>query len=1183
MDKQYTILANHAWAFAAFIEKSQNVKSDRHANSSRTKKAREKLLKLSLDQFSELSTDVYDESNRRQLSESRRPNYLLEDDIFHPKRNQARKKLSSLPESRFKDLVTDMLYEIDRRGIKPQKQTSNSATHGDAVTYSNHAPPSIASNNSNNAADRFGVQAGTVIPTKSTLAWSSDDEDENADLEHQNDINRNLNKNYNNSSSKNNDDKTRMRRKFERDSVELSGIDDDTKTVMKTNHEENLENLNPFTTNYQANDTHQLSNSSSNRQIENYIQQIDTLKEENLKMDQTITIHENKIRLLKDEISKLNKEKSDLKNSQEETYGKIYLLEREINAHKMTISLLENEYSNSNENKNNKEADDEALEEISKLSFTIKNLEREKQSNEVAYLDLRENHDKVEKEYKLLLEDYKLLQEKYNSFKLSEDDINIEQKKNFKKIRQLQDENKSLTDQLEIANAQLEAERLKVTTENSGSDREAKSDENTDDNDRNIESLKLQILDWQKKYQDLRAESIKTSMRNDETMNYSIKPADLSESGIKDFINEDAGLISMKSVAELNQLISSFLLIVHDNNLSTDLLFETITKITIVAGDIASQGESIKGGEISSLIKASVSHAITATRFYAIHGKSLPKLVVETAISEISFCVCNLIAAAKASNSVEPSSEGLDPKTISTNLLNGSGNGINDKKDDNDLLKSVDDWQNKNLDITNSLGIESHDSDFDDGYYNKATKSADQSFKGKELRITKGSSNHSPIITSRRENPPSSFTMSPSILKASTFSPGLNLHSPQNKFKPGLNPYSAVDTKGLDNDESDNKNNELDDNSLLLKSDGEDRNPFNDDKSSNKSFDDSFVKNNSLASENKVGDSATSAPVKKNWISDIAMKFIGEKQEEKKNMKNEVSKDEPKGAVLSTGILSRMKALEFSLNGDNVNNKITAASNVRPLPEDTLKKFGSLSRSGIGSDIADPKATDLGDTSVSSTNPYINEKEDDITSNLIDQNKNFDSSVENNDDNDNDDDDKLSARNSKTMSERMVAVDFDINTFDIANPDNTLSELLLYLEHQTVDVISTIQSLLSSIKTPDSTTGNLKESAKAICDVVFQMFDATNTSMAQTRNNQLREHGRWVVQTLEDCGKRMEMICENDKSDNDDYADKHFKQRLAGIAFDIAKCTKELVKTVEEASLKEEISIIDARLKAKQM
>jgi len=166
-----------------------------------------------------------------------------------------------------------------------------------------------------------------------------------------------------------------------------------------------------------------------------------------------------------------------------------------------------------------------------------------------------------------------------------------------------------------------------------------------------------------------------------------------------------------------------------------------------------------------------------------------------------------------------------------------------------------------------------------------------------------------------------------------------------------------------------------------------------------------------------------------------------------------------------------------------------------------------------------------------------------------------------------------------------IEEDFDVRQFDIEDPDNTLSELLLYLEHQTVKVISTIQTLLTSIKAADSTKGELRSGSRAINGVVSQMVEATSNSMDQSRNAQLREHGIWVVQSLEDSGRRMDMLCnssskdgEEHEDDNEDYADKHFKQRLAGIAFDVAKCTKELVKTVEEANLKEEIAHLDARL-----
>ncbi|KAJ3261211.1 component of the polarisome [Boothiomyces macroporosus] len=75
--------------------------------------AREKLTRLSKNQFSELSTDVYDELNRR-LKENSGP-FLSVNELYHPKRNQARQKLASLQVGRFKELVSDVFFEIERR------------------------------------------------------------------------------------------------------------------------------------------------------------------------------------------------------------------------------------------------------------------------------------------------------------------------------------------------------------------------------------------------------------------------------------------------------------------------------------------------------------------------------------------------------------------------------------------------------------------------------------------------------------------------------------------------------------------------------------------------------------------------------------------------------------------------------------------------------------------------------------------------------------------------------------------------------------------------------------------------------------------------------------------------------------------------------------------------------------
>ncbi|EJD46966.1 hypothetical protein AURDEDRAFT_113582 [Auricularia subglabra TFB-10046 SS5] len=76
--------------------------------------AREKLTRLTRQQFMELSTDVFDELVRRNTIANEVP-FLPGRDDFHPKRNQARQKLSTLPKSRFKDLASDVYFELGRR------------------------------------------------------------------------------------------------------------------------------------------------------------------------------------------------------------------------------------------------------------------------------------------------------------------------------------------------------------------------------------------------------------------------------------------------------------------------------------------------------------------------------------------------------------------------------------------------------------------------------------------------------------------------------------------------------------------------------------------------------------------------------------------------------------------------------------------------------------------------------------------------------------------------------------------------------------------------------------------------------------------------------------------------------------------------------------------------------------
>lgn len=120
----------------------------------RPSRAKDKLTRLSAVQFQELSTDVYDESIRREDDRKRggpgapgnnTPNFLLPKQNFHPKRNQARQKLSTLPLERFRQLATDVFYELERRfprftGGEIPRSTSPAASIASRI--SNRGPPS---------------------------------------------------------------------------------------------------------------------------------------------------------------------------------------------------------------------------------------------------------------------------------------------------------------------------------------------------------------------------------------------------------------------------------------------------------------------------------------------------------------------------------------------------------------------------------------------------------------------------------------------------------------------------------------------------------------------------------------------------------------------------------------------------------------------------------------------------------------------------------------------------------------------------------------------------------------------------------------------------------------------------------------------------------------------------------
>ncbi|QIW99514.1 hypothetical protein AMS68_005032 [Peltaster fructicola] len=161
-------------------------------------RARDKLLRLSVTQFMELSTDVYDELVRREDDRTRRvqnvPQFLPPKQNFHPKRNQARQKLSTLPVERFRQLATDVFFELERRvprftgadidrpissgsrapsrgGMRPPPQQGWRGGPPDARSRQ----PSDASSLGRPLPKNFN--GGTVVPNKSTMVEDDDDEE----------------------------------------------------------------------------------------------------------------------------------------------------------------------------------------------------------------------------------------------------------------------------------------------------------------------------------------------------------------------------------------------------------------------------------------------------------------------------------------------------------------------------------------------------------------------------------------------------------------------------------------------------------------------------------------------------------------------------------------------------------------------------------------------------------------------------------------------------------------------------------------------------------------------------------------------------------------------------------------------------------------------------------------------
>ncbi|CUM63583.1 uncharacterized protein PRCAT00001162001 [Priceomyces carsonii] len=681
-----------------------------------------------------------------------------------------------------------------------------------------------------------------------------------------------------------------------------------------------------------------------------------------------------------------------------------------------------------------------------------------------------------------------------------------------------------------------------------------------------ILDLKHEITKWQSKYEEARSNQISRAFSTE-----MVRPGKLGE-----YISL-SGLISIRLISDFHSLVESFMINLDATLINCDLLFEKIAKLSVLINEIAEQGDNkiLNSNEHSVNLRESTTYALTAVRYFASFDVILPKVVVERSIGEICFSLCELISASK----------------LNENSYNSRRVESDEVKLSKPATSVADNFDARPLRMANRLR-------------QQQTQSQDD-LVGFSSPKENGNGNTAPPLNSE------TIAGGQSNLKLNDDSSRFNINEEDIKKERDLAP--VIDDRG--------------NTAGSLKSTNAD----------NLSFDRSIPENpNRSGTLGQTPASSSIAAISSKDItgSDDGLLSTSGTPEKKSISKTESKLASPKDSspgrsTLSKNILDRVKQFESPDNDKVDGSKIVNENilNSGSLPVRNKSFFQSL-RDKLSTDNDEQNVSHKGLNSVMST-------EQEEPTGLTEQSRNVEAKETNGsrlDVNDQDSIDEVSfinrdssnkaptgesepigsynkietekieeenlsdstgeiysedennseekkARHRQEQRKSVAAATFNIDLFDIDDPDNTLTQVLLYLEHQTVQVITTIQSLLSAIKKPNATRGDLRDKSQAITVVISQMTEATNTSMNQTRNSQLKEHGSWVVKSLEDCNHRMNILCKPNSQKNDtDFADKNFKQRLAGISFDIAKCTKELVKTVEEASIKEDIAHLDARL-----
>lgn len=1196
------------------------------ANPKRAAKAREKLLKLSATQFYELSTDVFDELERR-IDESREePDFLLPKSTFHPKRNEAREKLGSLQQGRFRDLVSDIFYEIERRDYhKTQQRASyHSFDYGGqrsskGSNLNNDLNPSPANGNINKNGV-VGLQSTTVIPTKAELAWSSDEgedmDEKNNDKQHT--IIQNQKSFSPSTSSPYHSPQKQQQYHQHQHSTDYqqlqsrSNRNSDLSSRNRNSNPSDKDVLSEMVDSAPKHSTAQVNRGLSLSKTRNKDREIELLLEEGTKMDQTITQLEQKIALLQSKSDKFENETKDLNKINQNLSSKVSSLEGDLSNKIEQLKQLE-------QNQKSRSLDDDN----DKLPPT-RNLQVDTNSGKIDQSALDELKNEVL--------DWRT---KFENLKLQK----IEDLLSIKTISQssisnLLDNNGLIPLNLvNILHKSIESFLISLNKDKSA---KSKTDVNTlFDHISKISNISGKIASFAP-HSD-KAELIRASISHSITSAryYALYSEFLPKLVVESAVSEIAFSVC--------DLISEVKLNKDDSKYS--------------ASEFELPNTALNGDE-------DVSNEISPVRPLRMTKKSFEspssKNEHNTTTSSTTPRPLNLTFNSQGNNISTPSTskkpyQGLNGLTspITSAKKMEFGNKISPSSSSRDLKSNNDaSGSNPSTPTTTTATMKknafpsvisrySPESDRKSPESNTTTapslrKSSSSNILSKVRQFEQQGNGNGTVSPQRSVvSPFSDSKFGSGVRRTSVDSQPESIEVPKesNDFKRPAETVKTTDVKMNDSLKTSNevpevknveenidkntnqvsnqptsKDSKISSLPIPVEAKGINYDDGEDDDDDDDEVD--FTSIDKLKGAIKKNADLKPKPLKDELEEPIAVEDRAPKEEGDDEDLNELPNEEEYNNVenktaqnpseLNKDVISkelRGDGLEHHNGNDGLKIERKQLNQAFVEPPSNLAASSKSIEPPIDNTV---KSLNLGEhkaTSIIEENLNPNPKSSDNGAQISqDDFKSAHEAVLSEDEQDEDGHDvqlksqgtttdvKSNGRNYRSEG-RDLEEDFDVGQFDIEDPDNTLSELLLYLEHQTVKVISTIQTLLTSIKAADSTKGELRSGSRAINAVVSQMVDATSNSMNQSRNGQLREHGIWVVQSLEDSGRRMDMLCnssskdgEDNEDDNEDYADKHFKQRLAGIAFDVAKCTKELVKTVEEANLKEEIEHLDARL-----